>query len=277
MTAPQTPPPSASVRLWEQMLLLMTDYGVRVLGAILFLTIAWIIGAYIRRSVRMALERAKVEATLAKFLSNLSRWVLVVISLVACLGIFGVQTASFAAVIGSAGLAIGLALQGSLSHLAAGILLMLTRPFKAGDMVTVAGQTGKVDEIELFATHLDTMDNRRVVIPNAQVFNGVIENITHHPVRRIDLDVGVDYAADVDATRRILMEAGERVEGRAADRPVDVFLRQFGPSSVDWQVRVWAKREDFGVVRQRVIREVKGALERERIAIPFPQVTLSRR
>jgi small conductance mechanosensitive channel len=277
MTAPQTPQPSASVRLWEQMLLLMTDYGVRVLGAILFLTIAWIIGAYIRRSVRMALERAKVEATLAKFLSNLSRWVLVVISLVACLGIFGVQTASFAAVIGSAGLAIGLALQGSLSHLAAGILLMLTRPFKAGDMVTVAGQTGKVDEIELFATHLDTMDNRRVVIPNAQVFNGVIENITHHPVRRIDLDVGVDYAADVDATRRILMEAGERVEGRAADRPVDVFLRQFGPSSVDWQVRVWAKREDFGVVRQRVIREVKGALERERIAIPFPQVTLSRR
>jgi len=271
------PDTESSLTIVERITGMLVDTAPRVLGAIVFLIVAWVAAAWVRRLARKALERAKVEPTLARFLSNLSRMALIVLSVVACLGIFGVQTASFAAVIGSAGIAIGLGLQGSLSHLAAGVLLMVTRPFKSGDVVSIAGQMGVVDEIELFSTHIDTPDNRRLIVPNGQVFGSLIENLTRHPIRRADVDVGVDYAADLDTTREVLLAAANRVPGRATIKDPEVFLRQLGPSSVDWQVRVWAPREDFGKVRQAAVREVKKALDEAGLVIPFPQLTISRR
>lgn len=255
---------------WDQFLLLATGYGVKVLGAFIFIIAAWILGVWLRSTVRKALERAKVEATLAKFLSNIARWTLMILSVVACLGIFDVQTASFAAVIGSAGLAVGLAMQGSLSHLAAGVMLLLTRPFKSGDTVVIAGQTGTVDEIELFATHIDTPDGRRVVIPNAQVFSSVIENITYHSVRRIDLVINVEYGADVTATEQALLRAARATPGKLPDRDGEAVVRQLGATGIEWQVSVWAPKSQFGVVRQSLITAAKSALEHDGLRVPLP-------
>jgi small conductance mechanosensitive channel len=252
----------------------LTDGGMRVGGALLFLFAAWVLSAWIVRLSVRAMAKAKVDITLSKFLANVIRWGLLILALVACLSIFGVQTASFAAVIGSAGLAIGLALQGSLSNLAAGVMLMLFRRFTVGDVISVGGQLGKVDEVELFATRLDTPDNRRIIISNSQVFNAVVENITHNAERRVDIDVGVEYSADIDRTREVLLAAALAVPGRVATREPDAFLKGLGASAVEWQVRVWAPRENFAVVRQATVRAVKMALDEAQIGIPFPQMVV---
>jgi small conductance mechanosensitive channel len=206
---------------WEQLrtviLSVLVDYGSRLVGVLVLLSIAWIVAGWIRRVVRQSLERAKFGATLTVFFSSMSRWLVLLLAVLASLGVFGVETTSFAAIIGAAGLAVGLAFQGVLSNFASGVMLLVFRPFKAGDAVTTAGQTGKIGAIELFTTTLDTFDNRRFVIPNSSIFGSVIENISHHPTRRADVSVGVDYSADIDRTRQILSGAISQLEGVLQD------------------------------------------------------------
>ncbi len=253
---------------------LLAAYGLRVAGALIFLITAWIVSAYIVRAMVRGLTKAKVEITLAKFLSNVARWLMLVLVVIACLGIFGVPATSFVTVLGTAGLAIGLAVQGSLSHLAAGIMLMIFRPFRVGDVVVVNNQRGIVESVELFSTRLDTPDNRRIIIPNGQVFNAIIENITFHPERRVEIPVGVSYSADIDETKRVLLAAIQGIPGASETRSPDVILNQFGPSSVDYNVFVWAKASEFGKVRQETIRRVKNALDAAQLEIPFPQMVI---
>jgi small conductance mechanosensitive channel len=253
---------------------LLAAYGLRVAGALVFLIAAWIVSAYLVRAMVRGLMRAKVDLTFAKFLANVARWLMLVLVVIACLGIFGVPATSFVTVLGTVGLAIGLAVQGSLSHLAAGIMLMIFRPFRVGDAVVVAGQAGVVDEIELFSTRLDTGDNRRVIIPNGQVFGAIIVNVTHHDVRKVEVPIGVSYSADIETTRRVLLNAAGGVKNLANDRPVAAALMNFGPSSVDWMVSVWAENRHFGQVKQDMMQRVKEALDREGIEIPFPQMVV---
>lgn len=255
---------------------MLTEYGVRVAGALILLAAAWIGSGWFARWMRGALEAKKIEQTLARFLSKIARWLLMIASALACLTIFGVNITSFAAVIASGGLAAGLALQGSLSSLVAGAALSILRPFRIGDVVMIAGQLGKVDDIDLFATRLNTPDNRHIIIPNNQIFGSIIENITRNPVRRVDVDVGVDYTADIDETRRVLERALGRAEGVLPDPPPEALLMKLGPSSVDWQLRAWAKKEDFFAVRQSVTRAAKNELDAAGITIPFPQMILHR-
>ncbi len=191
-----------------------------------------------------------------------------------CLSKFGVETASLAAVIGAAGLAIGLAFQGTLSNFAAGAMLLVFRPYKVGDTVVVAGHAGTVDEIELFTTTLDTPDKRRVIVPNSSIFGAVIENHTHHGARRFEIPVGAAYAADVDQTRAALERAVQSVPMVLTMPAPDVMLMGLGSSSVDWAVRGWARRESLGQAKQAVIRAVKLELDRAGIGIPFPQMEL---
>lgn len=194
------------------------------------------------------------------------------LALIFCLGRFGVQTASLAAVIAAAGLAVGLAFQGTLSNFAAGIMLLTFRPFKVGDTVNVSGETGSVEEIELFFTHIDTFDNRRIILPNATVFGTKIENISHHPLRRADVNVGVDYTADVDRTREVLLAAVASVEGQAQGKEPQVVLQNFGASSVDWTVRIWAPAATLFPTREATLRAIKYHLDEAGIGIPFPQM-----
>ncbi|QYO64917.1 mechanosensitive ion channel family protein [Leptolyngbya sp. 7M] len=167
------------------------EYGLRIIAVIVVLGAAFFVGAWVKRLIRRAFERAKFDVTLGKFLGNVAKWGILALALVSCLGIFGIQTTTFAAVIGAAGLAIGLGFQGSLSNLAAGMMLLIFRPFKVGDLVNLSGHLGFVNEIDLFQTSLDSVDGRRIIFPNNQIFGGVIENITHHPRRRFDCPVGV--------------------------------------------------------------------------------------
>jgi small conductance mechanosensitive channel len=239
---------------------------------LVLLLIAWIIAGWISRLCVRGMSRAQIDETLTRFVGSLVRWLVLLLAVLSCLSVFDVQTTSFAAVIGAAGLAVGLAFQGTLSNFAAGVMLLLFRPFGIDDVVNVAGQTAKVHSIQLFSVVLDTFDNRRIIVPNSAVFGSTIENITHHPIRRADVDVGVDYSADIDRTREILTEAARSVEGGLEDPEPVIVLLGLGASSVDWSVRVWANSADFGPVKQATIRAVKRALDEAGIGIPYPQM-----
>lgn len=259
---------------FERISPLLTEYGVRAVGAIVFLIVALFFAKWIANVVRRALERARIEATLVSFLSKTIRIFILVLAVITCLSIFGVPSTMFATTIGAAGLAIGLALQGSLSNIAAGAMLALFRPFRLGDVVVLSDYTGKVIEIDLFTTRLDTGDNRRIIIPNSAVFGKVIENVTYNPVRRAEIKIGVDYAADLDHTRRVLEEAAARVPGRSEDPAPRVVLDSFGDSAVNWSIWVWAPNAEFLNVREATAREAWYALEKAGIGIPFPQRVL---
>jgi small conductance mechanosensitive channel len=273
---PDAPAPTSNQPGWEAVLKtaggLLTQYGLRVVGALAFLIIAFVVSSFLVRLTVRTLTKAHVDVTLAKFLSNLSRWGLLAVVVLACLEMFGVPATSFVAVLGTMGLAIGLALQGSLAHMAAGVMLLLFRPFSVGDAVTIAGQKGVVDEIELFTTRLDTPDKRRVIIPNGQVFGSIIENTTFHPDRRIDIPVSVAFSADIAKTRQFLLSAAKGVPGRILDREPEAVIVQFGKFSVDWQVMIWVMAPQFGSASQAALQAIKEALDSGGLTGPVPQV-----
>lgn len=256
---------------WDRISPLITEYGVRVLGALAFLLIAlYLAGAASRATVR-ALEKVHTEVTLARFLSNVARVLVMVLAIITCMAIVGIPVTSFAAMLGAAGLAVGFALQGSLSNVAAGAALSITRPFKVGDFVVIAGQTGNVFEIGLFTTSLNTPDNRRIIIPNSQIFGNIIENMTFNPVRRVEIDVGVSYKADMRATRAALLRAAERVEVRVNDPAPTILCMAFADSSVNWRVCVWVPKDKFFDGRQQTFQAIRDSLDESGIEIPFPQ------
>lgn len=266
----------AQAGLGEETLALALSYGTRILGVIVILFIAFVVAGWAKSALVKRLTKVGFDVTLTKFLGSLVRWAIVLFAILGCLGLFGIETTSFAAVIGGASLAIGLAFQGSLANVAAGAMLLIFRPYKVGDVINVAGVTGVVDGIDLFTTFIDTFDNRRVIVPNGKVFGDTIENVTHHPVRRADITVGVGYDADIEKTRAVLLRAAQAVEGQAEGegrKPV-VALTGLGGSSVDWAVRVWAPTSDWGAVRERTIQSVKEALDEAQIDIPYPHTVV---
>lgn len=262
----------------EEMSALMQNYvipyGARVALALIILIIAWTLAGWVSSLIDTSLRKLKFDATLTKFLSRLARWLVLLLAGLMCLSYFGVETTSFAAVIGAAGLAIGLAFQGTLSNFAAGAMLLLFRPFKVGDAVNIAGQTGIIDELSIFTTSMDTFDNRRIIIPNGEIFGSVIENITFHSIRRVDGDVGIAYSADIDETRRVLENVAASVEGTVSTKDPAIVLLGLGASSVDWSVRIWAPTSEYLAVKQRLLREIKMQLDDASIGIPFPQMDI---
>lgn len=256
----------------DRILDVLAEYAPKVIGVATFLVVIYIVAGWVKGLVTRSLERARVEKTLAKFLGSMTRWALLVLAVVGCLGVFGVETTSFAAIIGGSFLAIGLAFSGTLGNLAAGVMLLIFRPFKIDDVVNISGETGKIMEISLFSTEMDTLDNRRIIIPNGSVFGNKIDNMTHHPIRRVDVSVGVEYPADIDRTREVLLEGATGVADVLEDPPPAVVLVGLGDSSVDWQVRVWTNTANYWPVRDATIRTAKMSLDKAGIGIPFPQM-----
>ena len=254
--------------------LITVQGGMRVALVMVILFISLTLAGWAAGAVQTGLTRMKFDPTLSKFLAKMARWSVLLLAGLNCLGYFGVEMTMFATVLGATGFAIGLALQGTLSNFAAGAMLLLFRPFKVGDVVNIAGHTGKVDEIELFTTSIDTSDNRRIILPNGSVFGATIENVTYHPYRRIDVCVGADYAADIDTTRRALERALATTAGVLATPEPEVVLTCLGASSVDWRVQGWAASKEFGAVKQALIRSVKLQLDASGIGIPFPQMQI---
>ena len=251
---------------------LIISYSLNIIGALVLLFVAWIIAAWAGRLAARSLAKAGMDQTLTKFFGNFAKYTVMVLAILACLGIFGVETVSFAAVFAAAGFAIGLAFQGTLSNFASGVMLLTFRPFKVGDVVSVAGTVGKVQEIELFTTTLDTPDNRRIIMPNTVIFGSTIENITHHDTRRVDVNVGTDYTADLDETRKVLEAVASAEPAKLPDQDSQVYLLELGDSSIAWVVRVWTKADDYWAARERLTHDIKVALDKAGIGIPYPQM-----
>ena len=243
-----------------------------LVGAVVLVFITLWAARWARRITIRSLERGGMEATLTKFTGNLARYAVLILGGLTVLSVFGISVASFAAILAAAGFALGLALQGTLGNFSAGAMLLIFRPFKVGDVVSVSGVTAKVVEIELFTTQFDTPDNRRIIIPNGQIFGSTIENITHHETRRVDVNVGTDYEADLRETRSVLDRVAAEVEGGLEEPAPQVYLQELGGSSIDWTVRVWAATADYWAVKERLTHSIKVALDDAGIGIPYPQM-----
>lgn len=243
--------------------------------AIVLIVVVLLMAGWAKRLTVKATTKARIEVTLAKFFGNLVKWAILVMGAVTILQTFGVEATSFAAVLAAMGFAIGLALSGTLGNVAAGVMLLVFRPYKVGDVVKVNDVTAKVDEIELFTTTFDTFDNRRIIMPNSEIFGNTIENISYHKTRRVDVAVGTAYEADIDTARQTLMAAAMAVEGRIEDPAPVVYLNELGDSSINWTLRVWVNAADFWAVKDRLTRDVKYALDKAGIGIPFPQRDLN--
>jgi small conductance mechanosensitive channel len=258
-------------KLIDENLPLVTDYALKVIGVLVLFFVAFVVAAWVRRVVRREALKTSLDDTLGLFFAQVARWVVLLVAGITALSLFGIETTSFAAVLGAAGLAIGLAFQGTLGNLASGVMLLIFRPFRVGDVVNVAGVVGGVQEIQLFVTVMDTPDKRRIYIPNSMVFGAIIENVTHHEIRRVDVAVGTDYGADIEETRKVLEGVAKKVN-KIEDESPAVALGELADSSVNWAVRVWARTEDYWVVKDELTAEVKNALDGAGIGIPFPQM-----
>ncbi|GJM19509.1 MAG: mechanosensitive ion channel protein MscS [Phycisphaeraceae bacterium] len=245
--------------------------GWPVAKAILLILAVLMVSGWVRRFTTSALRKTKLDETLARFFGNMARWCVMLLGVLTILSTFGVETTSFAAVIAALGFAVGMAMSGMLSNFAAGIMLLIFRPFKIGDYVKAAGIAGTIDEIGIFTTTFDTLQKARIIIPNAKIFGDTIENVSHHPVRRMDVNLGTSYEEDVDETRAVLTRVVNNVEGHVSDPEPKVYLDSLGDNSVNWQLRVWAKADDLWPMRERLIRDAKKALDEANIAIPYPQ------
>lgn len=262
-------------RLFETLVPLVTAYGLRILGVLVALWASFKIAGWVQRRVTGGLQHRKFDETLSIFFGNLLRWLILVAAVLACLGIFGIETTSFAAIIGAASLAVGLAFQGTLSNFAAGVMLLVFRPFKVGDYVVAGGKEGVVKEIGLFVTALDSPDNRRIYVPNTSIGGGSIENYTAHAVRRVDIDLSLAGGVDIDASRKALEAAGASVPGRDPQLGSEVFLKGFGAGCVMWQVRVWAPSAQYWDVWQATVRAVGYELAKQRIEFPTPAMNVT--
>ena len=262
---------------WEEMMKtveLAAPYVMKLLGALVALFCGWVVAGWLGRTIRRHLERRSFDTTLTRFFARMARYAVLTFVVLGCLGLFGIETASFAAVLAAGGLAIGLAFQGTLSNFAAGVMLLVFRPFKVGDLVRIDGELGEVEEIDLFTTDLKTLDARRIILPNSAIFGAKIENLTHYPLRRVDIDVGTSYSADLDQTRAVLEAAAERVANGVHEPKPQIFLAGFGDSAINWQVRVWCRPTDYWTVWEQSVSATKEALDRAGISIPFPQMNL---
>ncbi|MFM2597291.1 small-conductance mechanosensitive channel MscS [Vibrio fortis] len=251
---------------------LFIQYGVNIISALVILFIGNIIVKAVANSVSKVLQKKKMDRAVVEFIHGLVRYLLFVIVLIAALGRLGVQTASVVAVIGAAGLAVGLALQGSLSNFAAGVLIVAFRPFKSGDYVEIGGVAGSVDSIQIFQTVLTTPDNKMVVVPNGSVIGSPITNYSRHATRRIDLMIGVSYGADLQKTKELLTKICESDERVLKEPSVQVGVHTLADSSVNFVVRPWVKTEEYWGVYFDLMQAIKEGLDKEGIEIPFPQM-----
>lgn len=248
-----------------------TSYGLKMILALLVFWVGKRVARWITNLVTKGMRRNEIDTELIGFIDSLLYWGLFLVVIIAALGQLGVQTASFIAVLGAAGLAIGLALQGSLSNFAAGILIIILRPFRVGQFVDIAGESGSVEAIHIFTTSLITGDNKLIIIPNARVLDSNIVNHSATGTRRIDMVFGIGYDDDIDRAREVLREIVS-AESRVLDEPETVIAVQaLADSSVNFIVRPWVQSADYWETLRDITEQVKKRFDQENISFPFPQ------
>ena len=250
---------------------LLAQYGMKVVAAIAILVIGWIAAKIVRSLVRRMLKKGRADAALVSFVSSLIYVALMAFVIIAALGQLGVQTASFVAVVGAAGLAVGLALQGSLANFASGVLIIIFKPFRVGDYVEGGGVAGIVEEISIFTTELKSPDNKKIIVPNGKMMGDNIVNYTAKEIRRLDLVAGVSYKDDLDKVRKVLVDILAADQRVLKDPAPTIGVLELGDSSVNFAVRPWVKTQDYWDVYFATQEKIKKQFDAQGISIPFPQ------
>lgn len=260
---------------WNQLLEMAQskgiDFAVNLAIALAIFYVGKFAISLVVRGIRKVMRRQEVEKTLETFVCNLVRMVLLVIVIIAAIGQLGIETTSFIAIFGAAGLAVGLALQGSLSNFAAGVLIVLFRPYKVGDFVEAAGIAGVVEQVQILTTVLKTGDNKQIIVPNGQIMDSIITNYSANDTRRVDMVVGVSYDDDLDKVRSTIAEL-VKVEERILDEPAcTIAVSALADSSVNFVVRPWVKTSDYWGVMFDLTEAIKKRFDKDGISFPFPQ------
>jgi len=254
------------------------QWSLRIVAAIAIFVVGRWITRRLVRALALVMEKREVEPTVARFLQNVANAVLLVVNVLAALNALGIPTASMLAVMGAAGLAIGLALKDSLSNIASGVLMVAFRPFRVGDKVECAGTVGRVETISIFYTELRTSDNKTVTIPNSLVTGGVITNFTADDnTRRLELNIGVGYGSDLKRTRQILLDmlrSHPRVIHGDDDKQPQVGITSYGENAVNFILRPWVRGDELLDATYEINESIKEALDANGIEIPFPQRVL---
>jgi small conductance mechanosensitive channel len=249
----------------------LANFGLKVVAAIIILIVGLWLAKKIKSIFSSLLTKKEVDATLVGFFSSMLYGAIVVFVVIAAIGKLGVETTSFAAVIAAAGLAIGLALQGSLSNFASGVLLILFKPFKAGDVIKAGGEIGCVVEVGLLTTELKTPDNVKIIMPNSSIMGGSITNLSVHDTRRVDMTIGVGYGDDLNKAKQIIEDILGSDERVLKDPAPQVAVANLGDSSVDFVVRPWVNSPDFWAFKFDFLKTVKERFDQEGVSIPYPQ------
>jgi small conductance mechanosensitive channel len=251
---------------------LLVTWGLKVIGAIALLIVGRMVAGSVRKGLRRFMERTETDPTLAGFLSSLGYYLVLIVVVVAALGMVGIQMASVLTILATAGLAVGLALQGTLSNVAAGVMLLIFRPFRVGDLVEAGGgPKGVVDSIGLFSTSLNTPDNVHIIVPNSVIYGGTIKNFTHHDKRRVDMVFGIAYDDDIALAVRTIESVLDAQPKILKDPAYQIAVSELADSSVNLVVRPWCEPGDYWGVYFDVTRAVKEQLEAAGCSIPFPQ------
>jgi small conductance mechanosensitive channel len=257
--------------VWTMIQTTGVDFGINLITAIvIFFVGKWVVNLVVKGLLK-AMQKSEVDTTLRRFVANLARMMLMLFVIIAAIGALGVKTASLVALIGAAGLAVGLALQGSLSNFAAGVLIVLFRPYKVGDWIEGGGVSGSVEEVQILTTVLKTGDNKRVIIPNSQIMGTTITNYSANDTRRVDLVVGVSYSDDLDKVRKELQDLVAADDRILDDPAVTIAVSELADSSVNFVLRPWVKTADYWGVYFGLTEAVKKRFDEVGISIPFPQ------
>ena len=247
------------------------DLGINIVIAIAIFYVGKLVISLVIRGMRKVMQAREVDKTLETFVANLVRMALMVVVVIAAISQVGIETTSFIAIFGAAGLAVGLALQGSLSNFASGVLIVLFRPYKVGDFIEAAGIAGVVEQVQILTTVLRTGDNKQIIVPNSQVMDSVITNYSANDTRRVDMVVGVSYDDDLDKVRKTLEELVSAEDRILEDPAVTIAVSELADSSVNFVVRPWVKTADYWGVMFDLTEAIKKRFDKEGIAFPFPQ------
>jgi len=257
--------------IWVTIQKLLAVYGLKLIAAIFIFIIGRIAAKLVRKGISSLMEKSKQDPTLISFVSNLAYAALMAFVVIAALAKLGIQTASFIAILGAAGLAVGLALQGSLANFASGVLMIIFKPFKVGDYIEGSGVAGTVSEIDIFTTHMTTPDNKMIIVPNAQMTGGNIVNYSSLGTRRVDLTAGIGYGDDIDKAKDVLQSIVESDERILKDPACTIAVSELADSSVNFVVRPWVNVSDYWDVKFALTEIIKKRFDEEGISIPYPQ------
>tara|TARA_R110001592_G_scaffold211976_2_gene464098 strand:- start:37265 stop:38092 length:828 start_codon:yes stop_codon:yes gene_type:complete len=260
-----------SLEFFESYWPIIETYAVKVLLALVFLFIALRIVKAISKKIESILLSRISNIGIAKFLNSVIGGLLKLLIILTTLNILGVEMTTFAAVLASIGLAIGLALSGTLQNFAGGVVILLLKPFKVGDFVEAAGYLGVVDEISIFSTYLKTGDNKRVVLPNSSISNSSLINYSTHPTRRVDFTIGIDYGDDIKTAKNLLLEIAKNDSRTLSDQPIQCMLGELGDSSVNILLRAWVDSSDYWPYYWENLEKIKYAFDEKGISFPYPQ------